>query len=345
VGLPVLGGNEPRIYSSTDGMTWTTRNLPRDPHWIINLWDVTFGGGQFVAVGDQLIATSTNGIDWSSQFIDIAGGSLQAVAYGDGQYVALGLLGTVLTSTDGMDWSAHGPGMTGFRKVRYDSRHGQYIAVGDRGLIAVSQNGESWTRAPSLTQQTLWDVTMTDTAYVAVGGLTAGIVLTSPSGDGLSWTVATDQVNVTLTGVLSTPDFLIAVGPFGSVFTAPNDAPSNWTRRTVGLVSGTLHCIIYDGTQYIAAGVGGVVLKSDCVPRIASVTALTNPVRLKIRGTNFHRNCSATIGTTAVATSWGNQRIATAKKCKELVPKGQSVYVTITNPDDGRTSPPYAFTR
>lgn len=47
------------IFSSADGETWT-REIELNDH--IN--DVTFGSGRFVAVG-QVIASSTNGTDWS----------------------------------------------------------------------------------------------------------------------------------------------------------------------------------------------------------------------------------------------------------------------------------------
>jgi hypothetical protein len=62
------------------------------------LWAVTYGGGQFVAVGSGgTIRTSPDGVSWTSQTSGTSSG-LYSIAYGGGQFVAVGDAGTILTS-------------------------------------------------------------------------------------------------------------------------------------------------------------------------------------------------------------------------------------------------------
>lgn len=63
----VAVGDNGRIYTSTDGTTWTSRTSGTGE----DLRDVAYGGGRWVAVGtavgvDECIITSTDGITWSS---------------------------------------------------------------------------------------------------------------------------------------------------------------------------------------------------------------------------------------------------------------------------------------
>src|SRR5437867_3697097 len=72
----------------------------------VPLWSVTFGGGRWVAVGEQgIIVTSTDGVTWTRR----SSGStrwLVGVGYGNGRFVAVGEAGMILISDDGATWSA-----------------------------------------------------------------------------------------------------------------------------------------------------------------------------------------------------------------------------------------------
>src|SRR4029450_6353232 len=66
--------------------------------------NVTFGGGQWVVVGDfGSLLTSPDGFAWTLQTLPTAG-SLQDVAFVNGQFVAVGFNGTILTSPDARTW-------------------------------------------------------------------------------------------------------------------------------------------------------------------------------------------------------------------------------------------------
>ena len=76
------------------GATWTPQNSgTSDP-----LYGVTYGGGQFVAVGeDGTILTSPNGVHWTPQNSRTSNW-LYGVTYGNNTFVVVGDAGTILTS-------------------------------------------------------------------------------------------------------------------------------------------------------------------------------------------------------------------------------------------------------
>ncbi len=80
----VIIGQDDKVGVSTDGVTWKTQstavrtrfpfgtNIPMEPvtaSVLHSVWAITYGGGQFVAVGDRgLVATSPDGIKWVGHF-------------------------------------------------------------------------------------------------------------------------------------------------------------------------------------------------------------------------------------------------------------------------------------
>jgi hypothetical protein len=77
----------------------------------ITLTGVTYGGGQFVAVGiNGTVLTSSNGLSWVQR--DIGTNILfSTVAYGDGKFVAMGrgyqFMSIAATSLDGVNWTEY----------------------------------------------------------------------------------------------------------------------------------------------------------------------------------------------------------------------------------------------
>src|SRR5690606_14605514 len=95
-----------------DGITWTSRSGGTTQ----NLWDITYGGGQYVAVGDSgTVLTSPDGITWTSR----SGGTtqnLRGVVYdGDGGYriaPALDLTPVGTAAASSISWTATTPAGT-----------------------------------------------------------------------------------------------------------------------------------------------------------------------------------------------------------------------------------------
>src|SRR5205807_7964780 len=82
------------------------------------------------------------------------GNSLFAVTYGNGQFVAVGDSGTVITSSDGYHWTSQASGLfPTLLGVAYAD--GKYAAVGNGGAILVSSIAIAWTQVPFVTSNTL----------------------------------------------------------------------------------------------------------------------------------------------------------------------------------------------
>jgi hypothetical protein len=100
-GIFVVWGYHGTILTSKDGMQWTPRNSGIT-NW--NYWSsLAWGNGTFVAVGDTTILTSGDGATWTPANTD-APLNLHNVGFARGMFVAVGDGGTILTSTNGFDW-------------------------------------------------------------------------------------------------------------------------------------------------------------------------------------------------------------------------------------------------
>ncbi len=80
------------VITSPDAVAWTAHRIPP----FILLGDVTYGEGQFVAVGNPgSILTSMNGQSWQQRLSPVRQ-RLWGVAYGNGTFVAVGDGGTIV---------------------------------------------------------------------------------------------------------------------------------------------------------------------------------------------------------------------------------------------------------
>jgi len=103
----------------------------------------------------------------------------------------------------------------------------------------------------------------------------------------------------------------------------------------------------------VGDGAGGTAQTSKTIdvaaaPGIASATKLTNPLRIKIAGSNFNAGCAVTInGVQVPETDRKGNTLVYAKgggALKAMLPKGVTVQVAVVNPD-GTASAPFTFTR
>jgi hypothetical protein len=77
----------------------------------ISLSGIAYGDGQFVAVGNGILS-SADGVTWVQRQSAITNW-LQAIAYGNGTFVAVSDPVTILTSADGVNWDLHSSGISG----------------------------------------------------------------------------------------------------------------------------------------------------------------------------------------------------------------------------------------
>ncbi|HKQ40202.1 MAG TPA: hypothetical protein VJ063_19170 [Verrucomicrobiae bacterium] len=151
---------------------------------------VTFAKGLYVAGGtlDCLLASSSDGVNWTTTQTTTGQHGHFGVTYGGGRFVTVGRGGLfvptrILNSTNGIDWQpADVPPTTNIlRAVTFGN--GKYVAVGDNGTILTSADATTWTSQISGTDYLLRSVMFTGREFLAGGD--SSTLLTSD--DGISW--------------------------------------------------------------------------------------------------------------------------------------------------------------
>lgn len=159
--LVVVGWNGQIRASQDNGATWLIAASPSQD----SLVDVVFDGSSFVALGEaSTILQSTTGLIWS---LKSTPGSLiyKDLEFGQGVYVAVG--SKSMHSPDLVNWTVTSPGS--LNAVEYAD--GRFVAVGDQGRILVSSNGgASWNPVASGVTANLQGIAYGEGFWVAVGG-------------------------------------------------------------------------------------------------------------------------------------------------------------------------------
>lgn len=208
----------PMFAYSKDGVTWTVADITVVPGgrtaWVLH------DGRRFVCV-DSLnhVYASPDGVAWSDLGSRVPQKSsaqgVQAVAFGNGRYVVVGLGGLASTSTDGVAWTTASPVMTSgaaptalaLSGVVFDGT--RFVAVGAGGAVATSPDGQAWTVTASATTQALSGIAVSPGGLlVAVGG--HGVAESSM--DGVHWTLRASGASQGLAAVVFGDGAFAAVG-------------------------------------------------------------------------------------------------------------------------------------
>lgn len=157
-GLYVAVGNthldRGRIYTSTDGVTWSHQEPPGTPWWDLSKnFDDSFNGvargsNRFVTVGDNgSIYAATKGTTWTQHNSKTAS-DLNSVAWSEKAdcYVAVGENGTIVSSKSGTSWKVEESGVVETLNETVWCRD-KFVAVGDSGTILISNDTENWSKA------------------------------------------------------------------------------------------------------------------------------------------------------------------------------------------------------
>jgi len=134
---------------------------------------------------ENTILTSRDGVNWTVQTLGGNNYTINAVAYGNGRFVAVGYFvfpgggnasaGAVFTSSDGITWTKGTAEAGDLTDVAYGN--GLFVAVGRWGALLTSRDGITWAKQPSGTYNWLYGVAYGNGRFVVVGG---GVILTSP---------------------------------------------------------------------------------------------------------------------------------------------------------------------
>lgn len=173
--------------------------------------------------------------------------ALNGIAFGHGQFVAVGDAGRLLTSADGERWTLRDSG-TGLALRAVASTQKGFVAVGDLGTILTSVDGAHWLRQEPVTIGDLRGVASAGGRIVVVGSIPRpsspfpddeDVILTSL--DGATWTRASIYLplrflGIRLHAVTASPTRFVAVGThfrkpvtFGAILSSEDGLA--WTRR------------------------------------------------------------------------------------------------------------------
>lgn len=151
------------IYTSEDGMNWTVRNSGSPANDVHTIYDVAYGPGRFVAVGEGgFVYTSTFGNTWTRSHP--GGGS--TVSYANGLFIIPFGPGTNLVSSDGLSWTTLTNNTASwFGRVIYGN--GLFLALSSTYLFT-STDGTNWVQR-GISATGMVDVVFGPRRGVAVG--------------------------------------------------------------------------------------------------------------------------------------------------------------------------------
>ena len=231
--------------SNNPGADWTSQTSAAD-----NIWNsVTYGNSLFVAIGNNSVMTSPDGITWASQ--TAVANNWTSVTYGNGLFVAVSkkMSGNlVMTSPDGITWTSRTPVSSGMRWLSVTYGNGLFVAVaitGNGNRVMTSPDGITWTAQTSAVDNYWSSITYGNGQFVAVSITgTSDRVMTSP--DGITWTAQTSAVDNYWSSITYGNGQFVAVSSTGTsdrVMTSPDGitwtaqasaADNNWTSVTYG---------------------------------------------------------------------------------------------------------------
>lgn len=190
-----------------------------------------------------------------------AGGTLNAVAYAGGRFVAVGTGSRVLTSPDGLIWT-HAATLPTAVLFGVAGDGNQWVAVGNNGRLFTSIDTTNWIQRNPSTTVNLRGVASVGNGFMACGD--NGTVTTSF--DGATWTVRTTGSTQTLNGVAGINGRYVAVGNVGTLLTSTDAAA--WTRiplttSTGAAISANLLAVSFLNGQFVTAGTAGVISASN----------------------------------------------------------------------------------
>lgn len=279
----------------------------RNPHLSLGThWKVNFLNGQYVAFqGSAGLAVSKDGTNWAALPLPFDGSTINQIAYGNGQYVAVGGTATgslLATSPDLTNWTfaAAGPDRA-LNSVAFGG--GVFAAVGSTGSAALgtftsfvitSTNGSDWTRQNSPTNTGVVDIVYGNGRFVAALNDAGPQFMVST--DGTSWL----PVNYTTNRFFQTITF--AAGQFyaGGYYWGPYSA--NYPALAVSPDGFTwAPCTdprAYGYPLFHAVSGNGILL--------GTTGDTANPLSVSVDGTNFVAITSNTFSNYNIGVAFGN---------------------------------------
>ena len=247
-----------------------------------DLQDVYWNGKQFLVVGNRgKYLTSDNGQDWViGPTIKRASGSdytehLEGIAWNGSMYAVVSNSGNILTTKDAKSWNIVSTGTGGtFYSIAWNGS--MFVAVGAGGSVVISKDANTWTSIAtgiegiSYLDDIIWD----GNKFIAVGQSSdCARIITSTNGVKWSLVHKSSVYNTSLRSVIYTGSQYISVGGYfynDSTVLRSVDG-SNWIQESKTKAD-AIYDIVWNGSQFVAVGMRGLILVSDPQPQGGGVS-------------------------------------------------------------------------
>ncbi|MBN8531465.1 MAG: prepilin-type N-terminal cleavage/methylation domain-containing protein [Alphaproteobacteria bacterium] len=291
----ISGYGSGKVYVSPDAVTWT----PASPT-IFSATDFISSvacrktppdSTSWMAAGDgpKLSTGNLDASSWTLQSTGFGGGTVHAVAYGNGMWVAVSVNNQIRSSADGITWTARASNVAtpdDFEIVAHNGISGpqSLFLAGDYYQLSTSVDGITWSPVviPGWGSATFFGMAHnhlcqgSGSLWVAVGQ--SGRIATSP--DGSSWTMRTHGLGAGLSvfgvahnGVAGAGGMWVIGGQNGKIASSPDGI--TWTTRTSpNFGTDTILSAAYGNGKFM---IGGVNSKINISTDGITWTAKTEP--------------------------------------------------------------------
>lgn len=267
-GVYVIGATGGQLASSTDGITWTTRNAQ---FGATAIYDIAFGNGVFVAVGGNgangVVRTSTDGITWTSRTNPLpTGGNLRRCKFIEGNFYLLNdSIANIATSTDGITWTTRDSKQLYPYGIAYEKSIGLYMICnfGNAGQYSTSTDGITWT-SRSISGETGYLTAMDagNGVFVTFWYSASGFLRTSTNGT--TWTAQISSAGYQFNDIKYSNGIFVAGGT--NLLTTSTNGVSWTTRSTAGLVAANVRIMGFGNGLFIAGQDSGNLVTGLQVP-------------------------------------------------------------------------------
>lgn len=264
------------LMTSDDGINWTARTPANGNHWNY----LAYGNGRFVALAENGVMSSPNGITWTAHAVPSALNGWHGLAFGNGRFVAVAERvdsENIMYSDDGMTWHlAPAPAWAAtdghYRGVTYGG--GQFLVIASSQNSFLSTDGVNWTRhAGAMPANGGWQYPTYGNGLYVTGTWHHNYFATSPNG--INWSTVTmpggSADGISAIGYHA-GRFIVVNAGTNNVYTADCFDPSAACTRPGRLTYNVDHRVMQwcDGMSWHAAGP---------VAPAGPMAGCTNPVR------------------------------------------------------------------
>lgn len=296
-GLLAAVGEDGRIKTSQGGIKW----VGRESGTVESLNSIAYGNGKFIAVGEGVIAASTDGINWAPK----SSLSLNSVVWNVDKFYAVGKFGTILSSPDGETWTKVEINSSETLNDIY-SYDNKLAVVGDKGGFYSTSDGTNWNMASISSDSSIKNICWNGAKFVASSD--NGNIVTSMDGTSWAWVsleaslgVKTTEVNGTSKGLLQLGSGIkdicwdgkrfVAVGYNGTIYTS--DSGTKWAKVNSS-TSNNLEAVIFTGSTYFIVGSNGTLLQSKDL--VSIITTNLNNIDQTLNSVVWGKNKFVIVG-------------------------------------------------